>query len=206
MTVDNFNQIKPLCPFYSEDDFYIVQILKRRRENPEMKKGQKLIHTFFLYSEEDFDKLRDKIIGLCQEHNARAYIRMNRRSLMKIALHVQKIVLDATIKGTVDSLKSVQKAYLTACGKYSNAGNDKKWIIDVDTKDEYFLIDVKEHIRSVLPENRKILAVIPTPNGYHIVVQPTNPNIFVFEGYITKKDVKEEANTILYSCAKLNVI
>lgn len=201
--IDNFNQIKTLCPFYSDDDFYVVQILKRRRENPEMKKAQKLIHTFYLYCQEDFSELRDKIINLCQEHNARAYIRMNRRSLMKIALHVQKIILDATIKGTVDSLKSVQKAYLKACGKYSNAGEDKKWIIDVDTKDETFMSKVKQHLISVLPENRKILAIIPTPNGYHIVVQPTNPNIFLFEDHIESEDVKKEANTILYSCAKL---
>jgi hypothetical protein len=34
--VDNFEIIKSLLQFDSEDDFYHLQILKRKKENPEL--------------------------------------------------------------------------------------------------------------------------------------------------------------------------
>lgn len=33
--IDNFNLIKPFLKFDSEDDFYYLQILRRRKDNPD---------------------------------------------------------------------------------------------------------------------------------------------------------------------------
>ena len=42
--IDNFELIKPLLEFeQEEDEYYVIFILKRRKDNPEMKDNLKII-------------------------------------------------------------------------------------------------------------------------------------------------------------------
>ena len=54
--VDNFEQIKKLLKFDSEEEFYFVQILQRTKENPNLGKNNNLIRTYNVYSLEYLDK------------------------------------------------------------------------------------------------------------------------------------------------------
>jgi len=48
--VNNFKQIKELLEFESEDDFYHLQILKRKKEYPELGSNSATIKTYYLKS------------------------------------------------------------------------------------------------------------------------------------------------------------
>ena len=59
--VNNFISIKSLLTFKEEGDFYFIQILKRKKDNPEMKSDTRVIDNFFVYSGDDLDKITNKV-------------------------------------------------------------------------------------------------------------------------------------------------
>ena len=87
---DNFDQINTLLDFSEQNTFYFIQILKRRKENPDMRTGVQVIDNFYVYGPNDLEKLREKIVERCVKHNARAYINLNRLELEKVALYTAK--------------------------------------------------------------------------------------------------------------------
>jgi hypothetical protein len=187
---NNFEQIKTLLRFDEPEHFYFLQILKRRKDNPDMKKDVSVIDNFFIYQREDLDKLQDKIIKLCDSNNARACIRLNVRDAEKIALQTLKITTDCILN---KDYKGVKSAYLSACGQYASDKN-KKWIVDIDTKDDSIIVEVINHLLSI--PNMLIYAKVPTKNGFHILVNPFNPKIFS-DKYPTI-DLHKDNPTILY--------
>ena len=66
---NNIELIEPLLDFTLPNTFYFVQILKRRKENPEMKSNTSVIDNFYLYGPNDLAKLMPKIIEKCEKHN-----------------------------------------------------------------------------------------------------------------------------------------
>lgn len=178
MTRDNFQLIKPLLDFTDPKTFYFIQILKRRKENPEMKSGQSVVDNFYLYTEEDLDKLRDRLVERCEKHNARAYINLNRLDLEKIALYTQKEIIDLIIQ---QNFKAVKNAYATACGNHTSETN-KRWVVDIDEEQLHLLPDIRNligQLHSEIPGNKyRILAEIPTKSGVHIISEPFNMKKF----------------------------
>jgi hypothetical protein len=170
--VDNFEIIKTLLDFSNPNTFYFIQILKRRKENPEMKSGTSVIDNFYIYEMNDLDKLRDKIIDRCEKHNARAYINLNKLNLEKIALYTQKHIIDCIIN---KDFRGVKNAYATVCGSHHSEKN-KRWIIDLDgpLSEDKYISAIKEMIIEELGPGYKILADIPTKNGIHIITNPFN--------------------------------
>ena len=47
--INNFEAIRDLLTFGDEDKFYLIQIFKRRKDNPEMKKDMVIIDNYFVY-------------------------------------------------------------------------------------------------------------------------------------------------------------
>ena len=106
--VNNFNLISKFLTFESGDDFYFLQILKRKKENPEQTGNSRTIKTYYIDSLEKFFKLEKEIQTLCELHNARAYINLNKRSYEKIAFHHLKKVTDCLLN---KDFKSIKDAY-----------------------------------------------------------------------------------------------
>lgn len=195
--IDNFDIIKGLLKFESPDDFYHLQILKRKKENPELGSNSYVVKTYYIKSVEYLEKKRNEIINLCEFNNARACINLNRRSFERLAFHMLKKVTDQIMN---KDFKSVRKAYESVCGAYSNEPN-KKWIIDIDYK------DISEEERGVIFNYIKLLVketgkdetitIIPTRNGEHWITSPFNLGIFR-ENYGGTIDVHKDNPTILY--------
>ena len=85
-TVDNFEIISSLLDFPRDKSFYFMQVLKRRKENPELKSNSVVINNYYLYEKGDLEKLRERIVEDCVKNNARAYINVNTLDLEKIAM------------------------------------------------------------------------------------------------------------------------
>lgn len=173
-SIDNFSLIGGLLEFPDNKTFYFVQILKRRKENPDMKKNVRVINNYYLYSKDDLSKMRERIAEDCQKHNARAYINLNRLDSEKIALHTLKTITDYILLG---DYKSVKNAYATACGSHHSEKN-KRWVVDVDKE----ILAYKDEIRAIIDKlheeikgnNYKILCEVPTKSGVHIITNPFN--------------------------------
>ena len=195
MTLDNFEKIKPLLKFEQPGNFYFIQIFKRRKDNSSMQMDMQVIRDYYVYSENDLDRLRDQIITECRCHNARAYIRLNVRHSDKIALMLMKRLTDLILSGDT---KAARNAYASVCGEF-HSDPEKKWLIDLDLVDSNNEEFVKSIIKMLWSENSmggQIFAEIPTPNGKHLITSPFNLQKFRSEcSYI---DVHKDNPTILY--------
>ena len=195
--IDNFDIIKGLLNFESPDDFYHLQIIKRKKENPELGSNSYVVKTYYIKSVEYLEKKRNEIINLCEFNNARACINLNRRSFERLAFHMLKKVTDQIMN---KDFKSVRKAYESVCGAYSNEPN-KKWIIDIDYKDisEEERGVIFNYIELLIKETGKdeTITIIPTRNGEHWITSPFNLGIFR-ENYGGTIDVHKDNPTILY--------
>lgn len=194
--IDNFKHIEKLLDFSENHTFYFIQILKRRKENPEMKTGVRVIDNFYLYKPEDLEKIKEKIVEVCTLNNARAYINVNRLDLKRIALFASKKTIELIIQGDYVSIKNV---YPSVCGSHSSE-NEKRWVVDIDIKDQDYIMKVIRDIGDLhakIPKsNYKILTCLETKNGFHIITNPFNLN--EFKKIHPEIDVHKSSPTILY--------
>lgn len=173
MNIDNFKLIRKLLKFDDPDKFYFVQIFKRRKDNPELEKNNKVIDNFYIYTAEQFESLRSKIIDKCDQNNARAYIRLNRRSDKKIALHF----LAKLATRIANNDYKVKDLYESVAGEVHTEEN-KTWIIDVDSDLAEYINAIEQTIVNIQEESNRhqdaICHRIPTKTGFHLITSPFN--------------------------------
>jgi len=190
MTINNLDKIKKLLTFTSDDDFYHLQILKRKKEHPDLGSNSYVVKTYYIKSLSSLDFYMPEIICLCDFHNARACINLNKRSFEKTSFHTLKKITDQIMN---KDFKSTRNAYNSVCGAVSNAGKDgKRWIIDVDIKGELGLFECHDLI-SILP-NEVFVEILQTKNGYHLITRPFNLQEY---GKLIEHDLHKNNPTIL---------
>jgi len=202
--IDNFKLIESLLKFDSKDIFYFLQLLQRKKENPDLPKSVRVIDIFYIDSIEKLQQHKERIISKCTTFKARAYINLNKRSYKKVALEVLKETARLISEETYKPIKNV---WDTACGKTSaETSETKTWIIDVDNSDVMFKVKLLKKLRDLQPVNNrysKVIAEIPTPNGYHFITKPFNKAEFneLFSRWhtIPRPDVHTNNPTILYA-------
>lgn len=193
--INNFNAVEYLMNFEDPDDFYFLQILKRRKDNPDMERDMEVIRDFYLYKG-DLEHLKDVIIKICESENARAYLRINKRNAEKIALQTVKRTIDLVIS---KNYKAVKRVYSSICGEFHSDPN-KKWIVDMDNDLEIDSNEISLFIQSLIYETGKddTLHLINTKNGYHIICYPFNLQKFK-EKYPSQPEIHKDNPTLLYA-------
>ena len=81
MTIDNFDLIEENLKFESNDDFYFLQVIQRKKDGNVTGRGNngaRLIKAYYIHSIDYLEEKKQKIIELCQSNNARAYIHLNK--------------------------------------------------------------------------------------------------------------------------------
>jgi hypothetical protein len=192
--IDNIELIKSIISFSSTDVFYFLEIIKRRKDNPEMDKPEAIVKDYTICSMEQLNKLYPRIIEKCITNNARAYIRLNSRSHEQVGLYTNKIIAELLCNKQYQAIKN---AYWSACGKHSN-DPDNKWVIDIDEDNLNNIEQISAEIENIYAtekssKQRRIIATIPTKSGVHLICNPFNPNSFWFNKLIHK-----DSPTILY--------
>jgi len=191
--INNFELIKKLLDFSDSDKFYFIQIFKRRKDNPELEKNTKVIDSFYVYSESQFDSLSSKIIDLCDRNNARAYIRLNRRSDKKIALNV----LSKLATRIVNNEFKVRDLYDSVAGE-THSEENKTWVVDVDYELTNYIHVVETIVMSLQREINRVPIChhIPTKTGIHLITGPFN--IQAFNNHGMNIDIHKDGPTLLY--------
>jgi len=169
--VNNFDLIRNLLTFASDDEFYFVQILQRKKDNPGNVNGSnnssRLIKAYYIDSLEKFDNLKDEMIFFAEHFNARVGINLNKRSYYKTAFNVMKKIAEQMHN---KQFRNVRKAYNTCCGIHN--GGDKIWLLDVDQKlSDKELNDFRLELGGYLPLGDKVLAYIPSKSGVHVITR-----------------------------------
>jgi hypothetical protein len=204
--INNIELIKPLLNFTDKGDFYMLYVFKRKKDQPEGERDNhqsvRTIKTYCIDSIEYLEKRYDEIVQLCEMFKARAYIHIQKQnhkdvSLEMIAALAQKIRDGQhNQKNLFDSVVGQLKTY------------EKRWIVDVDTKDENALLKIQHIINGVRPysDEPKVIKVIPTKSGYHLITQRFD--VLDFQKYFLGGDVpdiQKKNPTLLYYPNSLDI-
>lgn len=181
--------------FETPHDFYFIQVLQRKKDNPEQHKSVRVLQTFYVYSKEDFFKMMPDIIHLCETRGARAYFNPNVLNDKHIAFAANKLIADMLEK---EDYKNVRNAYNRACGSCTCAKTRKLWLIDLDDDAVQYENDIREYLKTVNPNvgEDKVKMVVPTRHGKHLLVTPHDPRGFQMK--FPNIDVHKDNPTVLY--------
>ena len=168
--IDNLEKILPLLTFESKDDFYYLQILQRKKENPQLGSNSRVIKNYYITSEQYLLDRYDEIKTLCSVFNARASIRLNKRSFEKVGFKTLENIANTMQNREYNHL---MKSYDRACGLLNNE-KIKKWIIDIDKDEVIWLEQIINAIQPCEPQGNKIVAQIPSKTGIHLITTPFN--------------------------------
>jgi hypothetical protein len=200
---NNSEIIRRHLSFTDKDDFYFVQVLKRRKDNPDLGRDMIVINNYYIDSMELYDKLVPQIINICNNENARAYIRLNKRNYKHLSYHMLKRAVELVTSGQYKALKG---SFDSVTGEHHNDPN-KTWVVDVDAVDlitpahldgKYRYSDIQYEVMKLQAETKKapLMIIIPTKNGSHLITHPFN--LQEFRKKFPTIDVHKDNPTILY--------
>ena len=192
--IDNIDVVKSLLNFTEPGDFYMLYVFKRKKDQPEGERDNhqsvRTIKTYCVDSLEYLDKRYDEIKQLCEMFKARAYIHVQKQNHRDVSLDMLSSLAER-IKNGVQNQKGL---FDSVVGQIKT--QEKRWIIDIDTKDKQFLRDITMDLMYILPLGDKIEKVIPTKNGYHLVTKKFN--VMEFKDKYPDVDIQKKNPTLLY--------
>jgi hypothetical protein len=167
--INNLDLIKPLLNFENEKDFYMLYVFKRKKDQPEGERDNhqsvRTIKTYCIESIAHLDRRWDEIVQMCEMFKARAYIHVQKQNHFDVSLSMM-VALAQKIQ---DGNHNQKGLFDSVVGQIKT--QEKRWIVDIDTKDEDALDKISKLVNSLRPEGDKIESVIPTKNGYHLITK-----------------------------------
>ncbi len=199
MIVDNFDKIRNLISFgKNKEYFYFCQIIMRKKDTDKADKSSVVLKSIYIDSEECWDKKRPMIKDLCDKTGARAYINITSKSYEVMTKQMLKMISDRIISNEFQNPQTIaEKAAGTIKGDYPI------WIVDIDELEVEQLNVYKDIINICEPilDEHKVIDVLITKNGFHILSRPFNTQMFSVEcrklGMLVP-DIHKNNPTLLY--------
>lgn len=191
--IDNIELIKPLLNFDNEGDFYMLYVFKRKKDQTTDKSNHQSVRTIKTYCIENIKYLEEKydeIKQLCELFKARAYIHIQKQNHKDVSLEMLSELATRIKNGhnkQVNLFESVVGQLKT---------HEKRWIVDIDTKEIKELLIIMESIKVIRPEGEKIEAIIPTKNGYHLITKRFD--VMEFKDKYPDIDIQKKNPTLLF--------
>lgn len=189
--LDNTKLILDRLKFPDNDTYYYLQILQREGE-PKVQRYSTLVTK-----EKGIDI--EEIKHLCRFFIGRAYISIIPRSLKKFTLELLNRVTERVKNECyVPSIFGISNSVAVSPKTIISKGS--LWLFDVDCP------DFKDPILKKCEDlGIEVDSVIPSFQGYHIIVKPFNPKILSETGseviYLENDvtfSIKKEANTMIF--------
>lgn len=196
--IDNLELIKPLLNFEQEGDFYMLYVLKRKKDQPERERDNhqsvRTIKTYCISSIDYLEKRYDEIKTLCEIFKARSYIHIQKQNHKDVSLSMMVNLAQRIQDGNLKQ----QNLFDSTVGQIKTY--EKRWIVDIDTKDEEVVHRIAKLVDMIRPEGPKIEAVIPTKNGYHLITKRFD--VIEFKKYMSLggevPDIQKKNPAVLY--------
>ena len=192
--INNIAQLKPLLNFSEKGDFYMLYVFKRKKDQPiderDNHQSVRTIKTYCIDSIEHLEKRYDEIIQLCEMFKARAYIHIQKQNHRDVSLDMLALLAER-IKNGVQNQKGL---FDSVVGQIKT--QEKRWIVDVDTKNLDTLFEVSKFLIVLQPVGDKVEAVIPTKNGVHLITRKFD--VRGFKEKFPEIDIQKKNPTLLY--------
>lgn len=200
--INNLELIKPLLNFENKGDFYMLYVFKRKKDQPEGERDNhqsvRTIKTYCIESIDHLERRYDEIIQMCEMFKARAYIHVQKQNHFDVSLSMM-----AALAQRIQNGNNNQKGLFdSVVGQIKT--QEKRWIVDIDTKDGPFVFEVIDFIKSIRPEGRKHEAIIPTANGFHLIT--SRFDVMEFKKQYPEIDIQKKNPTLLYYPDSLDIL
>jgi hypothetical protein len=172
----------------------MLYVFKRKKDQPEGERDNhqsvRTIKTYCISGIDHLERRYDEIKQLCEMFKARAYIHVQKQNHKDVSLHMM-----------VDLAQRIQNGNMYQQGLFDSVVGqiktyEKRWIVDVDTKDEEELLRIMKVINITKPEGNKIYSTIPTKNGYHLITGRFD--VLMFKNVYPHVDIQKKNPTLLY--------
>lgn len=159
-------------------DFYYLQIIKRKKENPEIKNNI-IIKNYMIRDSYHLRSLFEEISLICRDNNARCYFYVNKRNIKNISFMT---ISDLAIKIDTGNEKSINEDYFSSiiCRNSYEERDNKNYIIDIDSKDKDTISSyIKIYKETCKKRNSRIkYSIIDTVNGVHVITKVFDIKLF----------------------------
>ena len=173
--IDNFSLLQSKLIFLSDDDFYHIEVIGRKKDGSTCN-SQQHYGSWFLTSQKMLQSIQDDVKQLCISRRARAYINLNPKSKKQLTLQLMQKCLDF-IK--CDSFNGIFSALDSAAGTLNGPRSRKTFIVDVDIDQvrPWSGEDTFAEVASMISECRhgedwQDPFLVPTLNGLHVISSP----------------------------------
>ena len=207
--IDNLNLIKELLNFDNEGDFYMLYVLKRKKDQTTDKSNHQSVRTIKTYcieSIEHLEKRYDEVKQLCEIFKARAYIHVQKQNQKEVSLNMM-VELAQRIQNGQHNQKGL---FDSVVGQLKTS--EKRWIIDVDDSkvpSPMMIAFIEYECRPItvvkfdevgIPIGHevgpKVEAVIPTKKGHHLITKRFD--VMKFKEKYPNIDIQKKNPTLLY--------
>lgn len=202
--MDNWNFLRDKLDFSDPDKFYFMELMQRKKDNPDFPSNNRMVKCYFIYSLKYYDFIESEVKKLADCTGSRVYFLLNRRSYKKCLLNILK---DASQIAIDENYEHFPKLISSVCGKYSDE-IDKNWIVDIDydtwdseyhneinkgglKRIEMFIDSLEPHI-----DGSKIKFRVPTIHGIHLITSPFNSQRF--KQVYPNIDIHKDNPTLVY--------
>jgi hypothetical protein len=192
--INNLEIIKPLLNFSEQGDFYMLYVFKRKKDQPEGERDNhqsvRTIKTYCIESIEHLERRYDEIKELCEIFKARAYIHVQKQNHKDVSLNM----LASLAERIRDGVSNQKGLFDSVVGQIKT--QEKRWIVDIDVTDFHVVTELSQFINYLRPEGKKIEAVIPTKNGWHLITGRFD--VKTFSEKFPDVDIQKKNPTLLY--------
>ena len=192
--INNLDIIKPLLNFTDEGDFYMLYILKRKKDQPKDERdnhqSSRTIKTYCIDSLDYLESKYEEIIQLSELFKARVYIHIQKQNHKDVALDTMMLLAERIKNGQHNQ----NNLFESVVGKSKRM--ESRWIVDIDDKDEKELAKTIAILDETRPEGNKVEAVIPTKSGYHLITKRFD--VDMFRKSYPQVDIQRKNPTLLY--------
>lgn len=193
--IDNLELIKPLLNFSEPGDFYMLYVFKRKKDQLEGERDNhqsvRTIKTYCIESIDYLERRYEEIKQLCEMFKARAYIHVQKQNHKDVSLNML-VTLAERIRDGVSNQKGL---FDSVVGQIKT--KEKRWVVDIDTKEKSFIEEVATFINvKCEPIRDKINGIIPTKNGYHLITDKFDA--MTFKDKYLEIDIQKKNPTLLY--------
>ena len=193
--IENLELVKPLLNFEEKGDFYMLYIFKRKKDQPEGERDNhqsvRTIRSYCIKSIEQLESKYDEIKLLCEIFKARSYIHIQKQNHKDVSLQMMVALAQRIQDGNLEQ----QNLFDSVVGQLKTY--EKRWIVDIDTKDIQELETVKFTINQLCkPFGDKVWETIPTKNGFHLITDRFD--VMSFKTSYPYIDIQKKNPTLLY--------
>jgi hypothetical protein len=200
--INNLEQIKGLLNFEKRGDFYMLYVFKRKKDQPENERDNhqsvRTIKTYCIESIDHLERRWDEIVQLCEMFKARAYIHVQKQNHFDVSLNMM-VALAQKIQ---DGNHNQKGLFDSVVGQIKT--QEKRWIVDIDTKDFKTLVEVGDFIDNLRPVGNKVITTIPTKNGFHLITERFD--VKTFSEKYPDIDIQKKNPTLLYYPDSLDIL